>query len=38
MNHTTLSASSAISNELPLNGMHANIEDPDDDDDVDLVI
>lgn len=35
-NNATLSASSVISHELPLNDMHANIED--NDDDIDLVI
>lgn len=35
-NNATLSASSVISHELPLNGMHENIDDHDDD--VDLVI
>lgn len=35
-NNATLSASSVISHELPLNGVHENIDDHDDD--VDLVI
>lgn len=36
INNVSMSASSAISHELPMNGLHANVED-DEDDDVDLV-